>query len=75
MERTSSGEQVSVSGCKHGKVDNLDPYIGLSDSVSKPYSHFEFCEEKNHKQLMNMLIYKANQFMLNIFFKRNVYIF
>ena len=63
MERTSSGEQVSVSRCKHGKVDNLDPYIGLSESVSKPYSHFEFCEEKKsqtvdeHVDLQSQSIY------------------
>ena len=40
--------------------------IGLSESDSKLYANFEFCEEKNHKHLekKNTLIYKAKQFML-----------
>ena len=55
------------------------PCIGLSESDSKLYTNFNFCEGKNHKQLKNTLIYKAKQFVLTtnkiIFFKRKVYIF
>ena len=37
------------------------PRISLSESL---YTNFEICEGKNNKHLKNMLIYKANQFML-----------
>ena len=45
------------------------PCIGLSESDSKLYTNFEFCEGKNHKHLKNTLIYKAKQFMLTIVFQ------
>ena len=44
------------------------PYTCLSESVSKLYTNFEFCEGKNHKHLKNTLIYKAKQFMLTKLF-------
>ena len=48
------------------------PYIGLSESDSKLYANFEFCEK--YKHLENILIPKIKQFMLTIFFEEK-YIF
>ena len=39
------------------------PCISLSESDSKLYTNFEFCEGTNSKHLKNTLIYKAKQFM------------
>lgn len=33
------------------KCTTLDPYIGISESNSKPYTKFEFCKEKNCEHL------------------------
>ena len=33
----------------------------LSISYPKLYTNFEFCEEKNHIYLKNLMIYKAKQ--------------
>ena len=49
--------------------------ISLNERVSKLYAIFEFYEEKNHKHLKNILIYKAKQFMLTKQISRKVYIF
>ena len=49
---------------KHGQVHNSLACIGLSESDSKLYPNFEFCEGKNHKLLKNTLIYKIKKFML-----------
>ena len=46
------------------------PYIGQSEGDSKLYTYFDFCGEKNHKHLTNMVIYKAKQFMLTIFSRK-----
>ena len=46
----------------------LDPCIGLSESDLKLYTNFEFYEIKIHKNLKNILIYKAEQYMLTIFY-------
>jgi hypothetical protein len=51
------------------------PCVGLGESDSKLYTNFEFCEEKNKKQLKNILIYKAKQFMLpNVFQEKSTYL-
>jgi hypothetical protein len=42
------------------------PYIGLSESDSKLYIDFEFCEGKNHKHLKNTLIYKDRQTAMKV---------
>ena len=47
------------------KWTSHDPYLVLSESDSKLYTHFEFCEKKNHKHWKNILMYKAKQFMKN----------
>jgi hypothetical protein len=49
-------------------------YIGSSESDSKIYINFEFCEEIGHKHLKSTLVYKSKQFMLINFFARKVYI-
>ena len=36
----------------------------LSESDSRLYTNFEFCEEKNHKRFKSILIWKAKQLML-----------
>jgi hypothetical protein len=41
------------------KWTSLDPCTCLSESDSKVYNNFEFCEQFN-----NILIYKAKHFML-----------
>ena len=40
---------------------NLDPCLVFNESDSKLYTKFEFCEEKNHRQIKNILIYKLSQ--------------
>jgi hypothetical protein len=52
------------NGHKHCQVHNSIRCIGLNESDSKLYIDFEVCEGKSHKQLKNILIYKAKQFML-----------
>ena len=51
------------------------PYISLSESGSKLYTKFEFCEGKNYKNLKNTLIYTAKEYMLTKKISRKVYIF
>ena len=41
-----------------------DPCPVFSESDSKLYTDFEFCEEKNHWHFKNILIYKAQQIMM-----------
>ena len=41
-----------------------DPCLVLSESGSILCTNFEFCEEKNHRHLKNILIYKAKQFIM-----------
>jgi hypothetical protein len=36
-----------------------DPYLMLSESDSKLYTNFEFCEENNFKHSKSILIYKS----------------
>ena len=56
------------------KWTTFDPYMGLSESDSKPYVVSKFCEENNYKHFKNILIYKPKQFKLTVFF-RKMYIF
>ena len=56
------------------KWTTFDPYMGLNESDSKPCAVFKFCEENNYKHFKNILIYKAKQFKLTVFF-RKMYIF
>ena len=60
---------------KHGKVDSHDPCLVLSESDSKLYSNFEYCEERNHRHWKNILIYKARHFSMTKSIPRIVYIF
>jgi hypothetical protein len=46
------------------KCTTLDPCLVFKESDSKLYTYFEFCEEKNHEHLDNMLIYKAKKIMM-----------
>jgi hypothetical protein len=51
-----------------------NPCLVLSESDSKLYTNLEWCEEKNHRHIKRILIYKAKQYMM----KKNpkkVYIF
>jgi hypothetical protein len=50
---------MEMEGASTVKYTTALAYIGLSESVSKPYTNFKFCEGKNHKDLRNTLIYKA----------------
>ena len=50
-----------------GKYTTSLSCICLSESGSKLYINFEFCEGKNHKKLKSILIYKAKQFMLTLY--------
>ena len=54
---------------------NLDPCLVFNESDSKLYTKFEFCEEKNHRQIKNILIYKAKQILMTKEIPRKVYIF
>ena len=49
--------------------------IVFSESGLKLYTNFEFCEEKNHKHLKDILIYKAKQFILTRTIPIKIYIF
>ena len=52
-----------------------DPNLVFNESDSKLYTNFEFCEEKrNHRNLRNMMIYKAKQFYDDKIIPRKVYI-
>ena len=33
----------------------------FNESHSKPYTNFEFCEDKNHQHVKIILVYKAKQ--------------
>jgi hypothetical protein len=47
----------------------------LSESDSKLYTNFEFCEESNHRHFKYMLIYKSQaDFDDKINFKKSLYI-
>ena len=52
-----------------------DPYLVFSESDSKLYTYFEFCEEKIMDIFKNMLIYKGKHIMMTKSFPRKVYIF
>ena len=66
---------VRYKGASTVEWTTLDPCIGLSDSESKLYNNFEFCEEKNHEHSTNTLIYEVKQFILTKkTISRNVYI-
>ena len=47
----------------------------FSESDSKLYTNFEFCEEENHTRFKNNLIYKAKQIMMTKTIPRKVYVF
>ena len=48
----------------------------FSESDSKLYTNFEFCEEKNHRDIKNIPIYKAKQIvMTKKNSKKNLHIF
>ena len=46
------------------KWTTLDSFLVFTESGSKLYINFEFCEEKNHRHFKNMLIYKAKLIMM-----------
>ncbi len=46
------------------KWTSLDPYLECNESDSQLYTHFEFCEERNHRDLKNMPSYEAREFMM-----------
>ena len=52
-----------VGGASTVKWTTLDPCSGLCESDPKLYTNFEFHEIEIHKNLVNILIYKAKQFM------------
>ena len=45
-------------GASMVKWTTPDPYLSASESDSKLYTIFEFCEENSHKHFENILIYK-----------------
>ena len=52
---------LKITWCKHGKVDNLEPCTCSSESDSKHYTNFEFCERiikilKKHIDLQSQAI-------------------
>ena len=51
----------------------LDPCISLSESDPKLYIKIEFYDLKIHEILNNILIYKAEQYLLTILYK-NIHI-
>ena len=63
------------SGFSTIKWTTLDPWRSLSESDSKQFTNFEFCEKKNHKHFKNTLIYKAKNFMLTKKISKKFYIF
>jgi hypothetical protein len=71
----SSIWDIMYKGANTVKYTTPLPCIGLSESDSKLYTNFEFCEGKNHRHLKNTLIYKTKEFMLPICFSRKIYIF
>ena len=68
-------QQNLHSGASMVKWTTHDPYPMLSESDSKLYTAFKFCEETNHKHFKNMLIYKNKQFMMTKTILREAYIF
>jgi hypothetical protein len=62
---------LNTSGCKHGKVDNYDPCLVLSESDSKLYTNFEFCEQKHHRYFIKILLYTTQQIVMT----RKIYVF
>ena len=52
-----------------------DHCLGLSESDSNLDINFEFCDEKTHRDLKNILVYKVNQNMMTKTIWRDVYIF
>ena len=67
----------SPSGVSMAKWTTLESScIGLSMSGSIQYTHFEFCDVKNHKHFENILIYEAKQVVLDFFLlKKCLHIF
>ena len=51
-----------------------DPCLVFSESDSNLYPSFGFCEETNHKQFKNTLIYKAKQVMTTKKTKKSLHI-
>ena len=52
----------------------LDPCLVFSESNSKLYTRFKFCEGENHRHFKNILIYKAKQIMLTKNFQESLHI-
>jgi hypothetical protein len=46
----------------------------FSESNSELYTDFKFCEEKKHRHIKNILIYKAKQIMLSKHSKKSLHI-
>ena len=55
---------LTFMGANTVKWTNPDPCLVLSGSDSILCTNFEFREEKNHRHFKNILIYKAEQFMM-----------
>ena len=56
------------------KYTTQSPCIGLSESNSKIYTNFEFCAEKNHKDLKTHWFTKQAIFVDKLFFKKSLHI-
>ena len=57
------------------KWTSYDLCLVFSESDSKLYTYFEFCEEKIMDIIKNMLIYITKQIMMTKKFPRKVFIF
>ena len=65
---------IVLLGASMYKYTTPLPCITLSESDSKLYIKFGFCEGKNQRQLKNSLIYIIKQFMFPNFFKKSLHI-
>jgi hypothetical protein len=59
-----SNQFYTTQRCKDGKWTSPNACLVFSESGSKLYTNFEFCEEKNHRHFKNILIYKDKKIMM-----------
>ena len=62
-------------GASTVKRTTPNPCLVTSKKDSNLYTNFEFCEEKNHRFKIHILIYKAKQLMMTKTIPRKIYIF
>ena len=60
-------------GASTVKWTTHDPCLVLSGSDLILCTNFIFCEERNHRQFKNKMIYKAKQIMMTKKSKKNLY--